>query len=188
MTKTREAAEWYHVGLRSALKYLIHKQDEVSSKELLGSLHRNQSCNPFQQQEGMEEQRKGPRTGFWDIPLSFNKGGWEQGQGIGPDAAKKLADGFHSLETVTDLINEAKAVRSLKMGVENYTGWKLWISAILLRNVAWMRIRKLDSSWNGCEIRREGGILSKYLISGVSYVDENDSDKKKNNDSEETGN
>lgn len=43
MTKTREAAEWYHVGLRSALKHLVHKQDEVSSKELLGSLHRNQS-------------------------------------------------------------------------------------------------------------------------------------------------
>lgn len=139
--------------------------------KLLRSLLRNQSCNPFQQQEGMEEQRKGPRTGLWDTPVSFNKGGWER-----PAAAKKLASGFHSLETVTDLINEAKAVKSLKMGVENCTGW--WTSASLLRNVAWMRIKKLDSSWNGCEIRREGGTFPKYLISGMYYVYENDSEKK----------
>lgn len=170
MTETREAAEWYHVGLRSALKYLIHRQREVSSKVIRIITQKSESCNPFQQQEGVEEQRKGPRTGLWDTPVSFNKGGWER-----PAAVKKLANGFHSLETITDL-NEAKAVTSLKMGVENCKGW--WISASLLRNVAWMRIKKLDSSWNRCEIRREGGTLPKYLISGVYYVYENDSEKK----------
>lgn len=145
MTKTREAREWHMCFLGQHWNVWSTSSRKCPAQNwLLGPLHRNQShiAHSNSRKEWRNKETKQLRTQLWDPPLSFNKKGarsrWykePRGQGAGPAAAERLANGFHRLETVTDLINGAKFLMR-GGGVKNRREWKLWISAILLRNSA----------------------------------------------------